>query len=186
MTNTSPANVMVQIVELLTPLASEERKRVVSAAMTLLGETSIMQATSNVSSIESEDANDGQILLPRTKTWLKQSNLAASDLEEVFHFGKDGVEFIAADVPGNNSKEKTYNAYLLTGISKFLVTGEATFDDKSARELCKTIGCYNEGNHASYLKDKKNGLTGSKEKGWALTSPGLKQAAGLITTLSQG
>ena len=182
----TPAEVMVEVVNLLTPLASEDRKRVVSAALTMLGETSIApEISQQKASIDIEVMNDGTALLPRAKTWLKQNGLTSSDLEQVFHTSSAGVEYIAPDVPGNNSKEKTYNAYLLAGISKLLLNGEPNFDDKSARDLCRTLGCFNEGNHANYLKDKGNGLTGSKEKGWTLTAPGLKQAAGLVVTLSK-
>lgn len=187
MTTNNPAEIMVKVVELLTPLASDDRKRVVSAALTLLGETPITPENSKIkASTENEFIYDGPELLPKAKSWLKQNGLTPSDLEQVFHFGTEGVEFIASDIPGNNSKEKTYNAYLLIGVSKLLQTGEPNFDDKSARDLCRTLGCFNEGNHASYLKDKGNGLTGSKEKGWTVTAPGLKQGAGLITTLSKG
>ena len=86
--------------------------------------------------------------------------------------------------PGKNGKEKTINAYVLTGVSAFLQTGETKFDDKTARDVCKTMGCFNEGNHAYYLKGRGNVLGGSKDSGWTLTGPGLKLGAELIRNLA--
>ena len=70
--------------------------------------------------------------------------------------------------------------YVLTGIARLLATGEPSFDDKAARAACKNLGCLNETNHASYIKDRGNRMTGSKETGWKLTAPGLALGAALI------
>jgi hypothetical protein len=61
-----------------------------------------------------------------------------------------------------------------------LTTGDATFDDKAARQLCDDLGCYDSANHSVFMGDKGNLLTGSKKLGWKLTAPGLKHGANLI------
>jgi hypothetical protein len=175
--------VLVQIVELLTPLSSEERQRVISASLAFLGENAPQQTT-HATSDGLEENIDSQ-LSPRARNWIKQNSLTMEALEQVFHFNGGEVEVIASDVPGKSDKEKTYNAYILVGVSKLLSTGEANFDDKQARELCKMLGCLNEANHSAYMKNKGNELAGSKEKGWTLTAPGLKQGAALIQALNK-
>jgi hypothetical protein len=92
---------------------------------------------------------------------------------------------IAADIPGKGKKGKTLNAYVLVGVSKFLSTGDPKFDDKSARALCEGSGCYDSANHAQTLKAKGNWFTGTKEKGWSLTAPGLRQGAMIVKELNK-
>ena len=65
-----------------------------------------------------------------------------------------------------------------------LISGEAKFTDKDARDVCSSAGCYDATNHATTLKAKGNWFTGTKDKGWALTAPGLKHAATLVKSLA--
>lgn len=74
---------------------------------------------------------------------------------------------------------------MLVGIAKLLSSGDPSFDDKSARALCETSGCYDSANHAASLRDKGNEFTGTKDKGWTLTTPGLKRGAILIKELNK-
>src|SRR5207302_3770205 len=157
MTTPNNAQAAIKIVELLAPFESEERQRVVHAALTLLGEPTTSIGTRK-GAREIEDDND---VPNRAKTWLNQHNLAPENLDEVFHRDGDRVELIAASIPGHSNKERTLNAYLLTGICHLLRTGDPSFDDKAARQLCKNLGCYDHTNHATYLKDKGNRFAGS-------------------------
>jgi hypothetical protein len=72
------------------------------------------------------------------------------------------------------------NAYVVSGISQLLLKGEPSFTDKDARTLCERSGCYDSANHSAHLKDRGNEFSGSKDKGWTLTAPGLKRAAELL------
>jgi len=182
MTKNTITTVMVSIVELLTPLSTEERHRVIRASLALLGDTPGIDSPKGDSSAEADYEN---ALPPRAKNWLKQNGLSLENLEETFHLNGEVFEVIASDIPGKSDKEKTYNAYILTGISRLLSIGEPNFDDKQARDLCKSLGCLNEGNHSYYMKNKGNEIAGSKEKGWTLTAPGLKQGAMLVQTLNK-
>lgn len=112
--------------------------------------------------------------------WMKQNAIEISELEQVFHIADGISEFIAPRLPGRNKKEQTHVAYIVTGIGQLVVTGSASFDDKLARALCESAGCYDSANHSAYLKDRGNELAGSKEKGWSLTAPGLKRGADII------
>jgi hypothetical protein len=159
----------------LTPLGSEERKRAVHAAMTLLGEEVIKALPARVEQTE----HDGAETLPsRVRTWMRQNDLSMGEIQQVFHIDNETVEIIA-EIPGKNNKEKVRNAYILTGVSNFLLTGEQRFDDTTARGLCERVGIYDSTNHAKHMKDG-NEFTGSRERGWTVTIPGLKVGANLV------
>jgi hypothetical protein len=183
------AEIVGAIVDELTPLGSDERKRAVHAAMTLLGEDVIGVNTSaaNTSAASTHqnraDGADGtEALPPRVRSWMRQNNLSMDHVQHVFHINNDTAEIIA-EIPGRNNREKVRNAYVLTGISNFLVTGEQRFDDTTARGLCERVGIYDSTNHAKSMKGG-NEFVGSRSGGWTITSPGLKHAAGLILELS--
>jgi hypothetical protein len=184
MTKKSITEVVGTIVAELTPLTSEERQRVIQASLTLLGEAPIAHGKS----VDPQSpAREGDARLPpRARIWMQQNGLSAEQLDQVFHFDNETVAVIAAEMPGRNRSEQSRNAYVLTGTAKFLATGDANFEDKEARALCESLGCYDSTNHAKYLKEKGNEFTGSKDEGWKLTAPGLKRAASLIQDLSSG
>jgi hypothetical protein len=172
-----------KLFDLLEPLGSDERKRVVQAAFTLLGDApSDFLKPVDHEEHHSEKAADS--LPPRAKSWAKQNGVSYGQLEQVFQIEGQDVEIIGSDVPGNNSKDKTHGAYVLAGIAALLANGEPKFDDEAGRSLCKSLGCFNEANHSAYMKDKGNDISGSKEKGWALTAPGLKRGATIIKALT--
>jgi hypothetical protein len=186
MANNDPMDAVSQIVPLLTPLSPEDRRRAIRAALALLGD----EATD---SIKSEEAHGGQQdqaedrkFPTRAQVWMKQNSMSMDEVEHVFHVADGTVEVIAPEIRGKSDKEKTYAAYILTGIAKLLETGNPFFDDKTARALCKSSGCYNSINHSTYLNDKGNEFTGSKDKGWTLTAPGLKRGAALVKELNKG
>lgn len=188
MTSKKTTEIVTEIVDLLTPIDSAERTRVIQASMTLLGETYSMgrsRASMDAADGEGGDEDAPTTLPPRARTWMKQNGVSVEDLQQVFHLEDGSADVIAADLPGKNKKEKTYNAYILTGLSKLLSTGTPRFDDKAARALCVSSGCYDPANHAVHIKERGNEFTGSKEKDWTLTAPGLTRAAALVKELTK-
>lgn len=177
MTNSTPTDAMVAIVELLTPLDSEERHRVVTAALTLLGDTQT-QVSENLDTRFSLDTKFE--IHPRVTSWLSQNNLSVVDLERVYFIQDDRIELIIHDVPGNNRAEKATNIYILCGIIGFLSEGTPSFQDDLARKYCIQLGCYDKNNHSKTLKKIGNSIIGNKKQGWTLTSPGLDNAAEII------
>jgi len=167
------------VVELLTPLESEQRARVLRAVIAFFGE-----ASSAVEQATDEPSGDLNNLPPRARLWMKQNSVTAEQLQQVFHISENGVEVIAPHLPGKSKKEQTYSAYILTGIAQLLATGNASFEDKSARDLCERSGCYDSANHSVHLRNRGNEFTGTKEKGWTLTTPGLRGGADLVKELS--
>ena len=174
------AEIVGTIVSELTPLGSDERKRAIHAAMTLLGEEVIRtQATS----VEQGQSDGAEVLPARVRTWMRQNDLSMAEIEQLFHIDNGTVEIIA-EIPGRSKKEKVRNAYILTGVSTFLVTGEQRFDDATARGLCERVGIYDPTNHSKYMKDG-NEFTGSRDRGWTVTIPGLKAGANLVKGIGQ-
>ena len=153
------SEVVGTIVDELTPLASDERKRVIHAAMTLLGEEAInfSRAKTEPGSIDGADR-----LNVRAQGWMRQNNLSMEQLEHTFLIQRESVDVIA--VPGSNNKEKICNAYILTGIANFLLTGDQRFDDGAARSLCEKLGFYDRTNHSKYMRGG-NDLAGAKGTG---------------------
>jgi predicted XRE-type DNA-binding protein len=170
------------LVALLEPLDAADRRKVITAALTVLGDVVEPAAKPNIDN--AEDGGGDSELPPKAKVWMKQNSLSQAQLDHVFHIEDESVHVIASEIPGKGLKEKTINAFVLTGVSKLLQTGEAKFDDKLARDICKTAGCYSNPNHSTYMKDKGNVLSGSKNTGWALTAPGLKAGADLVKEIA--
>ncbi len=183
MSKINVAEIVGKLIEILTPLESEERLRVVQATMTLLGETKITPPVDDIDG--GLDNNEVKNLTVRTQTWMKQNKISFEELQQVFHFDDGEVAIIASEIPGKDKKAKTYSAYILTGIAQLLLNGEAKFTDESARKLCQTSGVYDSKNHAKHLRNKKNEFTGTKDRGWTLTSPGLKRGGQLVKELSE-
>lgn len=176
-------DVVAKMVELLSSLSSEDRQRVIQATLMLLGDTAFSPTPKAQDSADAhEDREEPTKFPPRAKSWMKQNDIPFDALEEVFHFGDEGIEIIVSQVPGKQKPEQVQNAYVLRGIANLLMEGSANFTDDSARELCKHVGCYDNTNHSRYVKGNK--FTGSKAKGWSLTGPGLKHGAALVKELS--
>jgi hypothetical protein len=180
----SATEIVGTIVDELTPLSSEERQRVIQASLALLGEAPIQASRTGIN--EQRDGDQNIESLPdRAKTWARQNDLSLEQLQQVFHVSDDGVEVIAAEIPGKTYRERVRNAYVLLGIASLLSSGNAKFDDKAARVLCEASGFYDRTNHMKFMKGG-NEFIGTKDKGWTLTPPGRKRGATLVAELSKG
>jgi len=175
--------VLTHLYELLEPLDTSERRRAVRAAFALLGEESVDLEPESAGVVTGQQ-HGGTSLPQKAQTWMRGNSISMEQLNQVFHIEKDKVEIIAAHSPGASVKIQTVNAYVLTGLRALLQSGEARFDDKSAREVCRSLGCYDQTNHATYLKGKGNALSGSKDSGWTLTGPGQTTGAALVKTIA--
>jgi len=184
MAKTDASTVFTKLYELLEPLEPAVRKRAVKAAFALLGDEEADLEPENAKKKDDDGADDGSGLPRRVKTWMRSHSVSEDQLHQVFHIEKGKVELIAAESPGKNGKKRTINAYILTGLTQLLQSGEPKFDDKAARAVCKSLGCLDEGNHAYNLRGKGNMIGGSKDAGWTLTGPGLKSGAELVKSMA--
>ncbi|MBY0511411.1 MAG: hypothetical protein K2P94_14820 [Rhodospirillaceae bacterium] len=184
--------ITTKLVELLTPLETADRHRVINATYMLLGETPIEAPTRKEKEADTDDGGGGaggnsdSNRSPVVRSWMKQNEISEDQLSQVFHIDGGAVEIIAADVPGSKNAQKTPKAYLLAALAKFLVDGTGKVDDKTARALCTKLGCMDATNHAAILKNNLgNHFTGDKSKGWTLTGPGKKSAAELVKEMTK-
>lgn len=175
-----------KIVEVLTPLSSEQRQRALSAAMLLFGEsspiptTSIARIPNQNQQSESEDGISSKALV-----WMKKYSITREQLDHVFCIENDSIDVIASKMPSFGKRQQTVQAYIVCGLKSFLKTGEPTFTDADGRELCSKVGCYDVANHSNYKKAFGNFISGSKDSGWRLSNPGLNEAAQIVKQLAQ-
>ncbi|MAY74239.1 MAG: hypothetical protein CMJ31_05825 [Phycisphaerae bacterium] len=155
--------------------------------MTLLGEVTTQKSRGQFGDAAEEDDDPDVGAVPlgnRVKRWFKQSGLTAAMLEPIFHHEGGKVQIIAAEVPGNGKKAQTKNCYLLEGARCFLEKDEAKFAEADVVALCKHLGCHDSANHATNRKSLGNVVTGTKDSGFTLPAPGLKEAAALIKEMA--
>lgn len=174
-----------KVLKLIKPLSSEERKRVIQAALVLLGEAPVVDSPGEPGGggHTSSSAGTPKLKSARANTWMTQNSVTRAELENVFHIEADATDIIGT-IPGANKRAQTLNAYILTGLSQLLIGGDPSFSDKAARAVCEAAGCLDAGNHAKTLAARGSDFTGSKEKGWTLTAPGLKRAAALVKEIA--
>jgi hypothetical protein len=175
--------VTTNLYRLLEPLKPEERQRAVRAALTMLGDAPL-KAEIEKETREEPAGRSGGNDSPRMRAWMKANGLTQEQIDHVFHINGNTVDVLATEVPGKGGKEKTINAYVLTGIGEFVRTGESKFEDKAGRAACEKFGCYQPNNHAWIMKAASKVLSGSKDKGWAVAGPGLKAGAELVKQIA--
>ncbi len=179
---------MSKVIAALSSLDEASQVRVLKWATEKLGvggSVSLAWAGAVVSAGSATSSQLGNIDLSQVAAiWMKQFDVSTTDIESVFHVQGDDVEVIATGIPGKNNKERVLNCYVLAGAREILKSGATTFTDKEARSLCEAFGCLDTTNHAKYLSDKGNEFSGSKDKGWSLTTPGKKRAAALVKELA--
>ncbi len=135
MTKNTSIEVMAKIVDLLQPLETEERMRIIHAALTLLGDALVQNSVGSKLGHHESGSNADSIFPSRAHAWMKQYSISPENIQQVFHLVDGTAQVIASRIPGKK-KEQTLNVYILAGIAQLLATGDPTFDDKTARSLC--------------------------------------------------
>ncbi len=176
---TDATEVLTKVIDLLKPLNPDDRQRTVSAAFTFLGDDGWRGGDNRSSAETSHRSANGGGQQGSREIWMKQQGVTEEHLDLVFLFHSDG-KFDVHGVPGKTKKEKTLNAYVLTGLGVYLSSGTRDFSDELARELCQRVGCLDKSNHATTLTDKGADFSGDKTKGWMITNVGLKSGAMIV------
>lgn len=167
---------------ILEPFPPQERTRPIQAVLVLLGDPlpPRVAATSTILGTGSEGTDAASELPLQTKAWMQKYTLSLNAIESLIHI--DGANATVIELPTNDAsaKQKTRICYLMTGLAALFSNGEPSFADEAAREVCRHFGCYDQKNHATYVKALGNSVAGSKSAGWKLTTPGLSAVASLI------
>lgn len=117
MASTEIPSVASKLYELLEPLEAQLRKRAIKAALAMLGDDDFGFEPANAKGTRTEESDgaDRSDLPRKVQTWMKSNSLGDDHLQHTFHIQDGKVELIAGDSPGRNGKERTINAYVLTG-----------------------------------------------------------------------
>jgi hypothetical protein len=170
--------------EILSPLDSSERSRVVKAALMLLGDESVSVPVNSPGGSDGGSGGHEDSKLPDLSgpamALVRKFGLSGDQMQHYLHF--DQGKAILIGLPGNvqSKREQTLQTYLLVGAAAFLSGSDGSFSDAEARAACQKFGCYDGANHSRTLEGLGNKLTGSKSAGWKLTNPGLAAAAELL------
>ena len=136
--------------------------------------------------VDVENANDDSseflAIGPKAKRWLENADLPRAKLETLFERVGKEVHLIAPKMAQGTQTKRTQAVYLLEGVRAFLQSDVPTINNDTARKLCQDYSCYNKGNHNTFVNGLKGSMRGDKTSGYLLTTPGLTEAAQLIST----
>jgi hypothetical protein len=184
MVTKSITDVTASVFSLLEPLAPEDRKRVVNAVFTLLGEPAPGNELSASGGKPGTLGGDLGAFGPKARQWLSNHRLTRDKLDRVFYFQDGKVDIHLTTVVGEGKKEQTINCYLLVGAKSYLETDNPTIADGEAIALCKHTQAYDKNNHTTNRKALGIYVTGSRGDGFTLIGSGLKKAAELLLRTS--
>jgi hypothetical protein len=190
--STTLTEATAKVFAILDPLPPEDRHKVINAVLMLLGEapgrapTSVAAPATALLPMASTDADGGLIgLSPQAKGWARKNRVTMEELSQYFHIDEAEVQVPGIPADGRNKKEQVVVCYIFQGLAAFLRTGDSSFTDDDARELCKREGCYDPTNHTKAYKDFGNRLVGAHKTGWKLTRRGEEEAAKLIKSSAE-
>lgn len=173
-----------KLVQILLPLNSGERKRAITAAMVLLGDSHEETVARSAPTAQVHSSHPQEGISAKASGWMKKHGITRDQLEQIFSIEADSIEVIAAQMPGASKRRQTVDAYIICGLRALLQVGEPNFTDKDARAICVRVGCYDTGNHSNYINALGNLVGGTKDVGWKLTNPGLGRAAEIVKQLA--
>lgn len=172
------AGVVGQLMQVLEPLQSLERKRAVGAALMLLGDAEVPEVRREEVPQDGDEGRFGERLGTKARAWMRQNGVSRAQLEPFFDLESDAAAVLG--VPSMlPKKDQVIAAYLFMGIAALLSKGEPSFSDKDARELCASLGCYDVTNHSKSLHALGSRVI-RKNGDCRLTTPGLRDAAELL------
>src|SRR5271165_6895200 len=107
MSNVDIPSVASKLYELLEPIEPPMRKRVIKAALAMLGDDEFDMESENRSAKRTVETNadaEGSDFPPKVQSWMKHHSVTGDQLQHVFHIENGKFDLIAGDVPGKTGK----------------------------------------------------------------------------------
>jgi hypothetical protein len=183
----NPAQLALDLYNLLFPHPSDVRQKAIRAAMMSLGEAPIEQPRVAGSGSRDSEGGSGEFvdtkLGPKAIRWAQKHGVSRAMLDEVFHLDDDAMDVIASSVPGPSRREMTVQCYLLCGVRGLLRNDVPSLDEGDAISLCKRLTAYDKNNHTTNRNAMANKMTGTRPS-FTLTGPGEAAGAELIKQMT--
>lgn len=181
----NPAELALELYNILLPHPSDVRQRAIQSAMASLGENVAPQLQGVGTSLRAlAGAGDFADLKlgPKALKWVQKHGITRAMLDEIFHVTGDwGVT--ASSVPGSSKREMTVNCYLLSGLRGLLKDDVASVHESEAIAICKRLVAYDKNNHTTNRNSMGNKMSGAKPT-FTLTGPGETAAAELVKQMA--
>jgi hypothetical protein len=179
----SPAELSLEIYNILVPFESDVRQRVIQSALTLLGETAFTPVGRSTALQSAVTGFDDVRVGPKAMKWVQKHAVSREMLDEIYHFTDGDVDIIASSVPGASKREMTVNCYLLSGIRGLLKGDVPSLDETETIAVCRRLTAYDKNNHTANRQSVGNKVSGTKPT-FTLTGPGETAAAELIKQMT--
>lgn len=179
----SPAELSLEIYNILVPFESDVRQRVIQSALTLLGETALAPVGRSAALQSAVTGFEDVRLGSKATKWLQKHVVTREMLDEIYHFTDADVDIIASGVPGASKREMTVNCYLLSGIRGLLKEDVPSLDETETIAVCRRLTAYDKNNHTANRQSVGNKMSGNKPT-FTLTGPGEMAAAELIKQMT--
>ena len=179
----SPAELSLEIYNILVPFESDVRQRVIQSALTLLGETAFTPVGRSTALQSAVTGFDDVRVGPKAMKWVQKHAVSREMLDEIYHFTDGDVDIIASSVPGASKREMTVNCYLLSGIRGLLKGDVPSLDETETIAVCRRLTAYDKNNHTANRQSVGNKVSGIKPT-FTLTGPGETAAAELIKQMT--
>lgn len=183
---TDSTQALTQLIKTLEPLSSDDRHRIINAALTFLGDhnATVKLTQQHQRAVGTHHAESDGDHPPDRASRMKKHSIPVEHVDSVYHFREDGT-FDIIKVPGKSKRERTLSAYAIVGLGTYLGADKKDFTDVDARKVCEDQNCYDPANHAATMREEHPAFVGDKNKGWSLTTPGIRIAAGLLKEVAE-
>jgi len=184
----NPAELALDLYNLLVPHPSDVRVRAIQSVMASLGESALPQRQGSGGSQGLADPNaSGDFadlkIGPKALKWVQKHGVTRAMLDEIFHLSGSDFDITASSVPGASKKEMTVNCYLLEGLRGLLKSDVGALDDGDSIALCKRLTAYDKNNHTTNRSAVGNRMSGTRPH-FTLTGPGETAAAELVKLMT--
>jgi len=117
------------------------------------------------------------------------NKLVRIELDQVLYLEDDDFQIITTEIEGNTTERQVKYCMIYMLAKEYM--NEKMVHSKELRELCQYFDCYDSGNFANNLSERKKyfiiaGEKRSSNKQYRLTAPGKTETKNIISSLVRG